>query len=354
MTTTMPNEALDDAYERLSNTGPEFEGWLTNHGPMAADALIRIGHEERLTSWVEDYKSRLDERPGERWRFDESEWQELLGDASRLGDWLALFERQLQDEGWRDVLARWWPRLIPGAVGGATHGLIRTGHAVRAILETESKPRVAELGQALGYWAARWQAAPGSPRLLGPNTYGAAMDRLPSLDLSGGARTRLLRLRDEPRWSSAVASAREPLDSSAVPDAINEVTDEAVRRYLHWGQPNAVMLVHAATAPRAAALALPALPTELWRMTFGHVWAASTAILAAYRPADGLSADIEPQTIEQPTVATSPEALAGRAAEHGDEHVIKLAEVAIEAHGRGVSEALAAGMRAVELIAPEQ
>jgi hypothetical protein len=36
------SESLDEAYERLRNTGPEFEGWLSNHGPMAADALIRI------------------------------------------------------------------------------------------------------------------------------------------------------------------------------------------------------------------------------------------------------------------------------------------------------------------------
>ena len=27
---------LDEAYERLHATGPEFDGWLSNHGPMAA------------------------------------------------------------------------------------------------------------------------------------------------------------------------------------------------------------------------------------------------------------------------------------------------------------------------------
>lgn len=29
---------LDEAYERLHRTGPEFDGWLSNHGPMAAEA----------------------------------------------------------------------------------------------------------------------------------------------------------------------------------------------------------------------------------------------------------------------------------------------------------------------------
>jgi hypothetical protein len=30
---------LDEAYERLHATGPEFDGFLSNHGPMAAEAM---------------------------------------------------------------------------------------------------------------------------------------------------------------------------------------------------------------------------------------------------------------------------------------------------------------------------
>lgn len=40
----MTYDALDDAYDRLRSTGPEFNGWLSNHGPMAAEALARHGH----------------------------------------------------------------------------------------------------------------------------------------------------------------------------------------------------------------------------------------------------------------------------------------------------------------------
>ena len=61
---------------------------------------------------------------------------------------------------WRDVLQRWWPRLLPGAVASATHCLIRTWHAVRALREAVTAPRVDELAQALGYWAARWHPLP--------------------------------------------------------------------------------------------------------------------------------------------------------------------------------------------------
>jgi hypothetical protein len=34
---------LDEAYERLHVTGPEFDGFLSNHGPMAAKAMVRHG-----------------------------------------------------------------------------------------------------------------------------------------------------------------------------------------------------------------------------------------------------------------------------------------------------------------------
>lgn len=342
----MTSDSLDEAYDRLRNTGPEFEGWLSNHGPMAADALIRIGHEEVLGRWVDGYRARLDARPLERWRFEERDWEEYLGDPSRLGDWLALFERQIREEPWKELLARWWPRLIVGATASATHGLIRTGHAVRALLERDTEPRLFEFAQALGYWAARWQRVPQHAPLRGPLDYGVAMDRLPRQGLQAGTRTRFRHLRDDTRWSDSVASARMPENAVAVPGALSTITDEAVRRYLRWGHGNAVMLVHSATAPRAAALVLPALPTELWLPTFDSVWAASAAIMSSYRAADAYDAtDDELGGLIAAEVAAS-------AAANRDEHVIKFVEVALEAHGRGVTEALAAGARAVGLIKP--
>ena len=36
-----PPGSYDEALERLHHTGPEFEGWLSNHGPMAVEALAR-------------------------------------------------------------------------------------------------------------------------------------------------------------------------------------------------------------------------------------------------------------------------------------------------------------------------
>ena len=53
------DDALESALERLAHTGPEFGGGLANHGPMAAEALVRLGRGEAVASWVEGYRHRL-------------------------------------------------------------------------------------------------------------------------------------------------------------------------------------------------------------------------------------------------------------------------------------------------------
>ncbi|MEK8108762.1 questin oxidase family protein [Micromonospora sp. M12] len=161
----MSDGTLDEAYERLHRTGPEYQGWLSNHGPMAVEALVRHGHQARVHRWLDGYLGRLDELPRGLHPIDD--WQSALGDPKRAGDWLAYFDRQLREHQWRAVLGTWWPRLLPGIAAGATHGVIRVGHAVRALDgDGENWQRLTELGQALGYWAARWQPIPGTDRLL--------------------------------------------------------------------------------------------------------------------------------------------------------------------------------------------
>ena len=54
---------LDEAYQRLHRTGPEFDGWLSNHGPMAAEAMARHGHAENVRPWLDGYVRRLEDFP---------------------------------------------------------------------------------------------------------------------------------------------------------------------------------------------------------------------------------------------------------------------------------------------------
>ncbi len=245
-------EILDETYTRMHATGPEFEGWLSNHGPMAADAVIRLGCGAQVEGWVDQYTSRLDEAPTSRWEIEEDEWRDVLGDPSRLGDWTALFDRQMREEPWRDVLVRWWPRLLDGAVASATHGLIRTGHAVRALREAPTAARRAELAQALSYWAARHQRLPAHPRPIGDADPTTALEAIPAIETSGGIRTRLDDLARTPTWPATVARLSAAPAAQQVPAALDALVDAAVTRYHHWAHGDPIMLVHAATAPRAA------------------------------------------------------------------------------------------------------
>jgi hypothetical protein len=59
--TTDATGTLDEAYERLHATGPEFDGWLSNHGPMAAEAMVRHRHAGSVHRWLDGYMRRLEE-----------------------------------------------------------------------------------------------------------------------------------------------------------------------------------------------------------------------------------------------------------------------------------------------------
>jgi len=53
----------DEALDRFHATGPEFEGWLSNHGPMVVEALARRGSGELVHRWTDSYLDRLDDAP---------------------------------------------------------------------------------------------------------------------------------------------------------------------------------------------------------------------------------------------------------------------------------------------------
>lgn len=334
---------LDETYERLRDTGPEFQGWLSNHAPMAADALLRLGRADRVTAWVDAYLPRLHEAPTARWRIRAEDWREPLGDPSRLGDWRALLTEEIGADAWQTVLARWWPRLLPGAAASAAHGLIRTGHAVRALREQDSQARRLELAEALAYWAARWHPIPPAAEARGRLHPVAALDSLPALGMDGGFRSRLRNVTGSPLWPSAAATLAHLPDPSAVPAALDRLVDAAVSRYAKWGQAEPVMLVHAATAPRAASLVLPSLPRVLWPATYQAAWAVTAAIGCAYRPGPGTLASTDEVVVDLDDAVD-------RAVALGDAHAIKFAETALDAHRRGSSEAALATYCAVTWI----
>jgi hypothetical protein len=215
----------------------------------------------------------------------------------RTGDWLDFFARALAGRQWRDVLAVWWPRLLPGIAAGASHGVIRVGHAVRALLDAETEARVAELGAGLAYWAARWQplapAGAGPYRATDPR---AALDAVPRVpDQRFGIRARLAQLADLPGWAAA-SGAVPGDDAQDIRARLASIVDAAVARHGTHGYGNPVMLVHAATAPNAVRC-LPALPSRVWPASLAAAWAATAAVTSAYAPSQ---AQPEPRVTGSP------------------------------------------------------
>jgi hypothetical protein len=336
------DSTLDEAYERLFSFGPEFDAWLSNHGPMVVEVLQRFGRSEATQAWLDRYTKRLEPAPSPRWPIAPDEWQEAIGDSIRLGDWLGYFEAELRERLWRDVLLEWWPRLAPGAVGSATHGLIRTGHALRALGRDETASRVHELGLALGYWAARFQPLPAASQPARDLDPADAFERLPRIeDPRGGARTRMAQLTATSAWPDGLAGLRPPVKAEDVPGALDALVDAAVSQYLDYGRGEPIMLVHAATAPAAAAASLASLPVDLWRLTWQEAWSASAAITSCYAIDRAEDRELGPSlTVDE---------LVSRAVENGDEHLIKFTDVAVLSHERGCAEALAAASLAVSL-----
>src|SRR5215469_7422645 len=285
---------LDEAYQRLHATGPEFRGWLSNHGPMAAEAMVRRGHGDRVHIWLDKYMLRLEDFPRATATIGSS-WQEALGDPRRIADWTTYFQREVTEQPWRETLETWWPRLLPGVVAAATHGVIRVGHAVRALTQDgEDADHVAELAHGLAYWAARWQPVPGTtaaqPYLLtvsaDPQPAAQALEAVPRIaDQSGGIGDGLAQLAEHPRWPAALAAPLIPASTDALWNWLAELVDATATRYLYYGHGEGIMLVHSATAPNAILRTLPMLDKRLWPASVSASWAAAAALTAIYAPA---------------------------------------------------------------------
>src|SRR5580658_9779380 len=131
---------------------------------MAAEALASLGRADAIEGWANWYRRRLDDAPAPADRpLSEDEWPASLGRADRYPEWLALFEREVADRPVAAVVGEWVPRLLPGAVGAATHGLIRTGHALRGLGAADTPPRRLEVANGLAFWAASYEELPGPP-----------------------------------------------------------------------------------------------------------------------------------------------------------------------------------------------
>jgi len=326
-TNTRSDDALEAALERLAPTGPEFAGGLANHGPMAAEALVKMDRPEAVEPWVEAYRRRLNPLPSPREPIRSAEWADALGKADRLGDWIAFFQRQLEEDPWAEVLAVWAERLAPGLVAAATHGIIRTGHAVRGLARKDTRVRRHELAEGLAYWAGRYERLPERATHPGTRRPSEALAEVPLVPSErqvhrGFITDRLAPLSRFPPFEGVADLVDASGDLSAV---LSDHAATFARVYLEQvadtGQ--VITFIHCVTGPSAVRLLLPHLPRPTQKALVRYAWQAAAGMYSAF------ARTAAPVPSRPPL---SPDELVDRAVRNGDEHAIKFTEACLREH----------------------
>ena len=146
-------QTLQSLLDANLNLPPEYRGGLSNHLPMALQALQSLGAgAERMQAFHATYSQRFERRKALPLAEPAADWRLLRGqgDERTHASLVATFEQAIAREGESVVLRRLLPDLLQGVAGAAFHGVIRTAHAVQS-------GHRGELARALAYWAWRWQ-----------------------------------------------------------------------------------------------------------------------------------------------------------------------------------------------------
>ena len=318
---------IDAVLERFEAKRPEFGPGLSNHGPMAAEALIALGRGDVIEPWAEWYASRLDDPPESRNPIAPDAWREALGAVRRAGDWIAFFERELVAAPWAATLDLWVARLAPGLMAGATHGILRTAHAVRSLDRGETPMRLRELAHGLAYWAARYQELPSSPARATATRVPQALARVERLDpdvLRGRMIFDAVRALDPASFGPAIAYADVSVDAGAF---VGDLTRTFVRQYMANASHAAIAFVHTVTAPSALRTLAPHLSRPTTQLAMRYAWQACASIYATF-------GRTEAAAVAEPDAASAlvPSDLTDRAVAARDEHAIKFTEACLKEH----------------------
>jgi hypothetical protein len=293
----------DQALEVFLATDPAFGGGLTNHGPMAAEALVSMGVDHWLGRFVASYRTRLE--PPTR-RVDPAP-----------DDWEAWFRARL-------------PELVGSAGNLAGHGLLRVAHAVRGIERAgaggPSPVQRAELGVAVDYWAKGGAAPAGPPALTGRETPAAWASAFPRLDPAARAEglltTTLRRAAETDGFSARVATLAGD-DPATTFDALAVAAAGAFRRNSGIA---AFALLHGVTVSSMARVLLSYGDDDVCRRLEAAVATFVAAALVGY---DGGTDDDAPSDASLVEDDDDRAALAERAAASLDDHTIKFADACL-------------------------
>jgi len=133
-------DPVDQPWIAVAALSPEYGDALSDHTPMVAESLERLGRPDRIAAYLEKTL------PKRRALVDETDPE--LADFGRLR---AEAEKDLEQLAVRGALERWVDRWGDGLSGAAFHGALRVAHALRALERRDSAPRRRELAGALAY-----------------------------------------------------------------------------------------------------------------------------------------------------------------------------------------------------------
>jgi hypothetical protein len=344
MIAAMPDYAtMDEALDRLAPFGPDLRNGLTNHAPMAAEALCALGRPEAVLPWVERYRAGMLPQPAPRARIDPHDWRGALGREDRFADWTAFFADALAEAPWRTVAATWTARLAPGLCTAATHGVLRAAHAVRSLAERETPARCHELAQGLAQWAAAYQTLPTAAGTTAPaGRPGAAIARVPIVPeaerrFDGTITSSLAGLAGFPRFAAVIDLADVAGPAEAV---VSDLTETFARVYLANARDvlGAIVFIHGVTSTAALRSLLPLLDAAAARDALRYAWQTGCALYAAFASRPPVAGDVAPPADDAAT-------LVDLAIAHGDEHAIKLTEACLREHAARASPVYLAAAR---------
>ncbi len=323
--------ALDETLEIMAPMGPDLSNGFSNHAPMAIEAMCAMGRGDAVMPWFERYRSSLAPRRARVARLTDDNWRSALGDLRRTEDWFEFFSNELEERPWQSVLDTWAARLAPGLMAAATHGVIRTGHATRALALEDTPPRRRELADGLAYWAADYLALPADRQTAArakPSEAIARVQMIPPNIRRGnfGAFTDALAQLDTFEPFKRTLDAVDPSgDASAF---LSDLTATFARVFLANAHDTytTIAFVHAVTGPSALRPLVPYLRDTTARPALAYAWQTAAAMYATF----GTCADLT--GIESADRVRTKDELIDRAIECGDEHAIKFTEVCLREH----------------------
>ena len=341
--------ALDETLEAMAPMGPDLSNGFSNHAPMAIEAMCAVGRGDAVMPWFEHYRRSLAPRRARVARLTDESWRVALGDQRRTEDWFEFFRNELEERAWQSVLDTWAARLAPGLMAAATHGVIRTGHATRALAVEETSARRRELADGLAYWAAEYMPLPASRHAVAhakPSQAIARVQMIPPELRRGnfGAFTDALAQLDSfPPFNETLDAVDSSGDAGAF---LSDLTATFARVFLANAHDvyTTIAFVHAVTGPSALRPLIPYLRDKTVHDALAYAWQTAAAMYATFGTRTDLSRFGE-------TKVESKDELIDRAIVCGDEHAIKFTEVCLREHALKPDPAfLAAAAHAIQML----